>query len=186
MEENTLSQKVAELQLFFLIFFLLSPKCAHCALSRVKDRTSSFIFAIKCLCVCLSAAFFILGGTAHAQTTCSNHTSSDPPTEEDLLIVLYCATDGENWRDKNNWLSSMELNQWSRVTTSNSKVTRLHLHENQLSGTIPSELGNLTNLERLVLYNNQLSGTIPSELGNLTNRKQLKRDYWETSTILDN
>ena len=40
---------------------------------------------------------------------------------------------------------------------------------NELSGEIPSKLGNLTNLTALDLDGNQLSGEIPSEFGNLTN-----------------
>jgi hypothetical protein len=43
----------------------------------------------------------------------------------------------------------------------------LALSKNQLTGSIPPELGNLTNLFYLVLNNNQLSGPIPPELGNL-------------------
>jgi len=39
----------------------------------------------------------------------------------------------------------------------------------EISGEIPVEIGNLTNLERLVLYENKLTGSIPSEIGNLTN-----------------
>ena len=38
-----------------------------------------------------------------------------------------------------------------------------------LSGEIPSEIGNLTNLTYLNLFGNQLSGPIPSELWNLVN-----------------
>ena len=45
----------------------------------------------------------------------------------------------------------------------------LYLNNNQLTGSIPSEIGNLTNLEELWLYGNQLTGEIPSEIGNLTN-----------------
>ena len=41
------------------------------------------------------------------------------------------------------------------------------LGHNQLSGTIPVELGNLTSLISLDLEDNQLSGTIPAEIGNL-------------------
>ncbi|MFC1515612.1 fibronectin type III domain-containing protein, partial [Thermodesulfobacteriota bacterium] len=48
-------------------------------------------------------------------------------------------------------------------------LRRLHLDSNQLSGTIPTELGNLTNLWVLLLDSNQLSGTIPPEIGSLTN-----------------
>ena len=44
----------------------------------------------------------------------------------------------------------------------------LDLDGNQLTGTIPSELGSLSNLEELDLGSNNLTGTIPSELGNLS------------------
>ena len=40
---------------------------------------------------------------------------------------------------------------------------------NQLSGSIPPEIGNLSNLTYLDLRNNQLTGSIPPEIGNLTN-----------------
>ncbi|NQU67207.1 MAG: leucine-rich repeat domain-containing protein, partial [Candidatus Marinimicrobia bacterium] len=49
----------------------------------------------------------------------------------------------------------------------------LWLSSNELTGSIPPELGNLTNLERLWLSDNQLTGSIPSELGNLTNLQML-------------
>ena len=48
-------------------------------------------------------------------------------------------------------------------------LNRLSLSSNQLTGTIPAELGNLTNLEALSLGSNRLTGTIPAELGKLTN-----------------
>ena len=44
---------------------------------------------------------------------------------------------------------------------------------NRLSGPLPAELGNLTNLQSLGLSDNQLSGPIPAELGNLTNLRYL-------------
>ena len=48
-------------------------------------------------------------------------------------------------------------------------LTELELGGNQLSGEIPSCIGNLTNLTFIHLEYNQLSGEIPSEIGNLTN-----------------
>jgi hypothetical protein len=45
----------------------------------------------------------------------------------------------------------------------------LLLDNNQLTGNIPPELGNLNNLQFLNLENNRLSGSIPEELGNLIN-----------------
>ena len=49
----------------------------------------------------------------------------------------------------------------------------LYLNNNQLTGLIPSEIGNLTNLTDLRLSSNQLTGSIPSEIGNLTNLERL-------------
>jgi len=45
----------------------------------------------------------------------------------------------------------------------------LILGDNNLNGTIPSELGLLTNLEKIFLWSNNLSGSIPSELFALPN-----------------
>ncbi len=90
------------------------------------------------------------------------------------LVALYNATGGPNWERNNNWLSDMPISQWSGVTTGyNGRVTGLSLPENQLSGEIPPELGNLANLTELFLYENQLSGEIPLELGNLANLDDL-------------
>ena len=44
----------------------------------------------------------------------------------------------------------------------------LDLSENDLTGTISSELGQCTNLQQLALNNNNLSGTIPTELMELS------------------
>ena len=45
----------------------------------------------------------------------------------------------------------------------------MDLGSNQLTGEIPAEIGELTNLTGLLLYDNELTGVIPSEIGNLTN-----------------
>ena len=45
----------------------------------------------------------------------------------------------------------------------------LDLSYNELTGSIPPEIGYLTNLTYLNLRNNDLTGSIPSEIGNLTN-----------------
>ena len=52
-------------------------------------------------------------------------------------------------------------------------LVQLSLWNNELSGTIPPALGNLANLEKLFLNSNQLSGSIPPELSKLTNLEQL-------------
>ena len=45
---------------------------------------------------------------------------------------------------------------------------RWQLHRNQLTGEIPAELGSLSNLEQLLLYRNQLTGELSHSLTGLT------------------
>ena len=52
----------------------------------------------------------------------------------------------------------------------------LWLYDNDLTGKIPPQFGNLANLYGLALYNNDLTGAIPSELGNLTSLGWLRLD----------
>ena len=67
-----------------------------------------------------------------------------------------------------NWSSSVHISDWDGVTIANGRVSSLLL-DFDLDGTIPTELGNLANLETLDLDGSFLSGTIPAELGKLTN-----------------
>jgi len=93
-------------------------------------------------------------------------------TDRDALIALYNSTDGDNWTNKTNWLLD-NVCTWYGVTCEGNRVKTLILSANQLSGTIPPEIGNLTNLQELTLSRNQLSGPIPPEIGNLTNLTKL-------------
>ena len=86
-----------------------------------------------------------------------------------MLVALYNATDGPNWRRKNNWLSSLPLSDWEGVATNSvGRVTKLELYRNDLDGNIPSSVGQLSSLERLDLQQNYLSGGIPSAIGDLS------------------
>ena len=97
-----------------------------------------------------------------------------PADDRAALEALYDATNGANWSRNDNWKTDEPLGQWFGVrTNSDGRVTRLDLSENQLSGTIPAEIGNLTSLTTLSISFNQLSGTIPVEIGNLTSLEHL-------------
>ena len=116
----------------------------------------------------------------------------DDPVDRAALAALYDATDGANWRFKTAWKSNAPLREWYGVVTDSGppaatmslwgnlhqvrsdetysgRVTNLILPDNRLSGGLPSELGNLSNLTTLYFHENQLTGSIPSELGNLSN-----------------
>ena len=111
-------------------------------------------------------------------------TATPAPAADDraALVALYEATDGANWTSNDNWLSDRPIGEWYGVTTDRSgRVTILRFRENQLSGEIPAELGNLANLQELVLAENRLSGEIPAALGNLANLGWLSLERNELS-----
>lgn len=104
-----------------------------------------------------------------------------PQAERDALIALYYSTNGDHWNNKTNWLGGPGTeNTWFGVTvgTINTEdhVTIISLVNNDLSGTIPAEISNLTQLKYLSLDHNHLSGDIPKELSNLSNLKRLVVD----------
>ena len=90
--------------------------------------------------------------------------------DRSALVAFYHAVDGPNWTDNENWLTDAPLGEWKGVDTdSTGRVTRLRLSANELTGTIPPELGNLSRLTYVELNVNRLGGAIPPEIGNLAN-----------------
>ena len=111
--------------------------------------------------------------TTAAPTPKATAAQTSPEPDREALVALYNATGGPNW-DRISWPSYWPISEWTGVTTDdNGCVTELYLTKKQLSGEIPPELGNLTNLIKLDLSRNQLTGEIPPELGNLANLKVL-------------
>ena len=112
------------------------------------------------------AALLCLAPGARAQ--------DDIATDKAALVALYNATEGANWTTNTNWSSEESLSSWHGVTTnSDGRVTALALNDNGLDGTLPTALGDLSELEQLDLQDNDLSGALPSELANLTNLTSL-------------
>ena len=112
--------------------------------------------------------------------------------DREVLVTLYNRTGGGHWNSERSWLTG-SVNAWEGVTTDEdgfvtgidlvnnnmtgsippelgrlAKLTVLNLGRNGLSDSIPPELGNLASLETLSLEGNALTGAIPSELGQLT------------------
>ena len=85
-------------------------------------------------------------------------------------MAFYAATGGgSNWTG-HNWGSDEPIGTWEGVTTNaGGRVIGLDLHGNNLTGSIPSALGQLTNLYLLLLSGNQLSGCIPPSLYTISN-----------------
>ncbi|MEQ8714566.1 MAG: T9SS type A sorting domain-containing protein [Cyclobacteriaceae bacterium] len=83
------------------------------------------------------------------------------------LVALYESTDGDNWTNNTNWLIG-DVDTWYGVSVSGDRVIDLSLSNNNLNGTLNTELGQLTELQYLSLDGNDISGTIPESIGNLT------------------
>ena len=114
------------------------------------------------------------GGPVTVQSSVTVESAEDRET----LMAFYNAMGGANWADNTNWLSAALIGDWYGVTTdAEGNVTELNLRGNQLTGPIPTSLGNLSNLRRVNLGDNELTGTIPTQLQNLSNLEELR--LWE-------
>ena len=103
----------------------------------------------------------------------------DTPTEVTLWGEVYSVEDTDRLDLGYNQLTGSIPPEIGNLTN----LTYLNLRSNQLTGSIPPEIGNLTNLTRLWLNDNQLTGPIPPEIGNLTNLERLILYYGECSFL---
>ncbi|MEQ1635283.1 MAG: PKD domain-containing protein [Methylococcales bacterium] len=123
-----------------------------------------------------------------------------PASEQEALTGLYYSTGGSSYPGAYKWYQpDQNVCNYPEVVCYNDHVTELRLSYkslknpligsilarftelvsldlsgNQLSGSIPAELGQLTKLKTLSLQGNQFSGTIPSELTQLVNIQYLQ------------
>ncbi len=79
------------------------------------------------------------------------------------LVALYNSTNGANWQNNSGWktLKNENIEDWYGVKVEGDRVVGINLFSNNLVGTLPTELGNLSNLQGLYLSINKLSGEIP-------------------------
>ena len=90
------------------------------------------------------------------------------------LMAIYNSTDGPNWTDNTGWGQDCEPCNWFGVTCNDSnRVETLVLLNNNLTGSLPSEINQLTEMKNLFMDQNALNGVLPAELGDLTNLEAL-------------
>jgi len=111
------------------------------------------------MCVRLLLSFFMVLVSFAAYAQC--------PSDSTTLVAIYNATGGSSWT--NGWTLTDNYSTWPGVTTApNGCVTALSLPNNNLTGTLPADIGNLSELQELNLSNNGLTGNLPVALGNLS------------------
>ena len=97
---------------------------------------------------------------------------SDPGIVHDCEALL-ASRDTLSVDQSLNWDEDLPIDEWKGVELADGRVVELRMSSEGIVGTIPSELGNLANLQGLSLWGNRLTGGIPKELGNLANLQGL-------------
>ena len=87
--------------------------------------------------------------------------SASAQTDRDALIALYNSTAGENWANNTNWNTEEDISTWFGVEVADGRVTEILLFDNNLTGTLPPEIGELTAMTLLFLRRNNLTGLHP-------------------------
>jgi hypothetical protein len=106
------------------------------------------------LALSLSLISFFAASQASAQTNSSDSLA---------LVDLYNSTNGPNWTNHTNWLTSAPVSTWFGVFLDGPYVNSIALQHNNLVGTLPPSLGNLTDLPVTFDFSdNRLTGAIPS------------------------
>ncbi len=97
----------------------------------------------------------------------------------EALSALYISTGGDNWTNNGGWditrvPTPSELHHWFGIFVAQGWIAFLEVHNNNLTGTLPPELGNLSQLQSLWLQDNALTGMLPRSLMQLTNLQALR------------
>ncbi|AOW19530.1 leucine-rich repeat domain-containing protein [Urechidicola croceus] len=103
----------------------------------------------------------------------------------DALVALYNATEGENWTNNTNWLTNEPISTWHGVyTDENDRVYYIDLTNNNLTGSIPNTINDLSSLQYLLLGYNNLAGNIPSEIGDISSLLYLNLEVNQLNGII--
>ncbi len=103
-----------------------------------------------------------------------------PKSDCKALMDLYTSTAGNSWTTKTNWKGSGDATptticDWFGITCGSSRIASISMASNNIIGTLPTSITNLTGMNTLWLRFNQLTGSVPN-LSTMT---------WLTSIYLD-
>ncbi len=90
----------------------------------------------------------------------NDFTSVVPTIERDALVALYNNNNGASWFRKTNWITG-PVESWQGIKVTGGRVTNIDLSANNLTGIIPNQVGDLTQLKTIYLNNNALTAQDP-------------------------
>lgn len=99
-------------------------------------------------------------------------------SQSDVLQAIYDSTGGTSWTATNNWFETgVDICDFTNVTCTSGDIVGIVLRSCGLVGTLPTEVGSLSQLQVLELdYNTDLTGTIPTEIGQLISMTSFEMD----------
>jgi len=112
-----------------------------------------FIFVLLRLVSSAEATTYHLSGRVNVQVAfdCSTMTEI-PQVECEALVSLYNSTDGTNWFNSTDWLATnTPCSGFGIICLPSGIVWEVDLEGNNLTGYIPTKLGNLPSLDALLL-----------------------------------
>ena len=167
--------------------------------TNMEDHTSAQFRAVEFLAKTVMS-LSLDSHTAQVVSEWRNHTIVRPLVEAYTMAVLYYSTNGASWKHSGGWATydtspcrfqgvicakvNLSAPNVATGVAAKSKaqvnnkilvevITNLTMSDYGLSGTIPTELGFLLDLQGLDLSRNRLAGHIPSNLSNLKRLRTL-------------
>ncbi|KAL3941574.1 MAG: hypothetical protein SGARI_000555, partial [Bacillariaceae sp.] len=95
--------------------------------------------------------------------------------ERFIMANFYFATNGSKWKEQYNFLSGSDVCDWNGSDSEGifkgvrceegGTIAMIDLSESGLTGSIPDDIGLLTDSKQLFLAGNKIGGTLPQSLG---------------------
>lgn len=106
--------------------------------------------------------------------TCPDSAKKSSASTKETLMAFYYSTGGNSWSNQQNWGKlDVDYCDWFGIVCVKNKI-RIVLNDNNLSGSIPPEIGSFKKqLAALDLTKNKISGIIPNEIGRLVSMKKI-------------
>ena len=133
---------------------LRSNDRAIAMLNRTSPKRLTFIVLALLLGILIGLAIFPAGDLAGAGLAidCASVTGI---TESECLALkaLFDDTNGTGWANNSGWQdTTTPCTTWHGITCGSGQVTRIELPNNNLSGPLPADVSDLSQLQVLLLY----------------------------------